>query len=1091
MDNYTRIALKDHFLYLQHKEFNSVGYTKEKILKGHFGNAIPRFNPTYFFVKMHYAEEDWCITQDGETYINPRYLAPITEINGATHYKPTNLQDTEYCPIVLPKRSSSSSRIEQFNWSNSYSCNVEGLYQNYNGTFYEITSFHIGMCDLYIEGTSDNTTDWDKYYQWELQDDVQYPDYTSRDIFQDDEYFDSQYAGSSADTDGVKIINQYEPIIDGYIWTAYIPDNMQGMWTETMDLYYKDKDDHYQSLSQQSITFVTFIPYRETHTDNIHDTKWVLCQFVRGVTKNNKRLQYEWQPLLVPNSYDFDEGTDKCNVYVLSDDEYREFLKEQELNGILQEYFQYNINEDDLGRLYDYRNADAVTVEELESEKQPFVIPGRNDQANLITTQKYYYNWEENNGLLSNYSYILMDKNGMPLCCPELIKRFGIGFILSDWVQYEENEGCYVIFKPIYLKQWLNHNDNGFNITDWNESVKGYIYPLQQLQYNTTTLLRTEYKDIDNNLKITNEKFFYEYLEENFFINVGDGQFYPYYYGGTQSDINNTITTRRNFDVDLKTWNYYGEPGDITNYGYEVVYPKKTTEEGGTVIEYVTFVHSKYDELTNTGLRSLIIRFKIFEDSSNFNILTDNYRYKDMCFWEQDETGDYALKYIIGNNFVPNNYDGTGAWKSDIINSEYILDENGKRVYRYVLYRETYNIQEDITRQDLDTIPYNSEYSWFRNFIQLQRVGKSSNTLFKIDFVQRTPEKSAEEYLEEALASSRKSYMTPFEYYSNNTANFDADTVEDLNSIQGESVQDWFWLDTISNWCKYMVAKDGVTLLLYCWNGQNGWDDILTIMDARMRQDYNTLYKKYLYNKEFFDFGTMMPHPIPYQTYNGKYMFGVQRSLFNPIIYANNDSQPGQIRYQTLVLTKDTVSFTYSDIMQNLHDSKIYYCKERNEYANVGRARPKLDSGVAVDIENPAAFGMPTQYCPCLVKLGNGNYGIMYDFVAQTNGAFVLNTGSMTCNMISQSEANNRCRYIFGSGDDKTIDDWKRLYKFNITEEQTTDIETFENNTLFDAVELTNNVNDVINTITLNANRINVTTDKNSGMDDYVLRWDK
>ena len=92
---------------------------------------------------------------------------------------------------------------------------------------------------------------------------------------------------------------------------------------------------------------------------------------------------------------------------------------------------------------------------------------------------------------------------------------------------------------------------------------------------------------------------------------------------------------------------------------------------------------------------------------------------------------------------------------------------------------------------------------------------------------------------------------------------------------------------------------------------------------------------------------------------------------------------------------------------------------------------------------------------------------------------------------MSLEDVNSRCRDIFGSGDDKTMKDWKRYNVTNTDEENPSDIRENTDDTIYGAANLTLNVAESkINSISLIANRPNPTTN-NTDLQDYLERWDR
>ena len=126
-----------------------------------------------------------------------------------------------------------------------------------------------------------------------------------------------------------------------------------------------------------------------------------------------------------------------------------------------------------------------------------------------------------------------------------------------------------------------------------------------------------------------------------------------------------------------------------------------------------------------------------------------------------------------------------------------------------------------------------------------------------------------------------------------------------------------------------------------------------------------------------------------------------------------------------------------------------------------------------------------------MFKQTNGNIALSYTYYVVGNG-YGVNTETNPFHIISPTVANERCRDIFGSGDDKTIDkDWKRYFTLDYTEERSSEIRSSNEDTIYGAASLTFNVVEKkINSITIAANRPNPGTN-NKDRQDYIERWDK
>ena len=143
----------------------------------------------------------------------------------------------------------------------------------------------------------------------------------------------------------------------------------------------------------------------------------------------------------------------------------------------------YTIQEDENSKLWDLRTTGELTI--------PFKIGQLTDDCSLITRYKYIYDlnvesvdfsdtadiwthsWELEK--TAHNSFLLVDNQLEPLFCLDVLKKYGIGFILSDWIKIVDGK-FKVVFKPEYVKNWID--------TDSNETITSdAIYSFNLLAY--------------------------------------------------------------------------------------------------------------------------------------------------------------------------------------------------------------------------------------------------------------------------------------------------------------------------------------------------------------------------------------------------------------------------------------------------------------------------------------------------------------------------------------------------------------------------------------------------------------------------------
>ena len=724
----------------------------------------------------------------------------------------------------------------------------------------------------------------------------------------------------------------------------------------------------------------------------------------------------------------------------------------------------YTIQEDENSKLWDLRTTGELTI--------PFRIGQLTDDCSLINSYKYLYGltvdtvtwdntfwdtWYEKQKTAHN-SFLLVDTNLEPLFCYEVLKTYGIGFILSDWIKVDSNGKLKVHFEPSYVKNWLPASAPTTVIDSYT------VYSIGQIKYGTTNTqipeLNQYYKEDPSSDAITYSKINGEsWVKENFWgyrnATDKDNRFTNLI---SDEDYRKVMLGRQYMGAEMYAFN--PTEGQITS-------PFKVTAEvGSDNINFITFY-----PMTEMGARELLF-YRVQAPTSVIDSISSDttlHKYNlEMCLWQED-----ILYWIYGNAAAtPNSYNAINQNTRYVDNEciAQVTDSNGETPIKRELKYTKFSVNmEDVGPTTPIDGSGKSSYNTFQRYSFLTNILQETHT------VGTTP--TPEELLEEELEENPLKYQTPSEYYSKNvTTNSKANIEDAFNDLVGDD-RNWFWLDTIKNWCIYVLYESRLELM--CWNGIDGWDRVYDIMVMKNSVNLYSLAQKYFYSQYFFEEGVAFPND--------------RWGCFVPIRYPNG--VVGQVYYRSLILKQDTTTKNYNNKFQNLHDTKIYQTGERNTYSNagIGVAGRSTNGGhpIHVDENTRAVFGVPTQYCPVVLKNANGLMSIMYCFYLPTNG-YGATDPEFTWNIISPRDANERCRDIFGAGDEKTIDkDWKRYFNVNFVEEQQTNIRGTGDETIYGAASLTLNViSRKINNIKLTANRPNPSTNSKD-IQDYLERWDK
>lgn len=731
----------------------------------------------------------------------------------------------------------------------------------------------------------------------------------------------------------------------------------------------------------------------------------------------------------------------------------------------------YNIESDDTGKLWDLRTVKDMTVpfrvRDLEGndlaqdvykvKRFPFVYGmkklGTNDIVNQIS---------QNDG-------ILQDEDGYFLFSEELLKECGIGFILASWLKLDDDGKIKVVFKKSYLGNWYDEVDDveykGEKIYSWNDFINSpykivgdshveYVYGFDFLQAQDLAIANSP-----NTEHCIMKKMLFSWSNCSY-GNKCDPDLV------TNDEWGDVLFSRRFPGVELKY---------ILNEDCE--------ETGGIGMTYVTpgttFIYPKVEHIDGdyvSAYNSDTYAFAIFNlptgEGASFDDIRDGLNpveYGVMAeFVETD--GETLVYNHSGENVTPNSYGDLPVTDYVDVNSLIVsTDQNGDTdialVEKYTLITA---YMEDVMPVGVIPGTVKSSYKEVKKYVYENHVYHAIEKTY-------TAEPSVEETLADRLNDTDTKWMTPSEYYSSSYVAATNTNIENPFDGVSESL-DWFWVDTIRNWCMYEMGDNGC-LYLMCWNGRDGWDRLDSIMDLKNSLNLQTLAEQYLYSQYFFAEGPT-----------------IQFDIYNPIRMPN-----GKINtycYRTLYLTRDTVNKNYNDKFQSLHDTKIYQTGERYEVSNTGLGvegkKTLSKKEIVVDSTRPACFGVQNQYCPLVVKLANGNFGLYFVYRVNGNGFGVTSSDVEPSSIMSASDANARCKDIFGSGDDRTIyTDWKRFSIANTDEENATDIVSDVNETLYGATSISLDVaSDSLNGISLVANRPNPTT-KSVDAQDYMEKWDR
>lgn len=1050
---------KNHFLVYQTiNELNQC--TNEVFLKSSdFKDAVPLLNPDasrYYYMDLNWDDESLSFEgNDGQLH----QLKSSEEI-GST-------------PSVLPKT---------MVYKPSY-CKSDSGYTLRNFKLKPDTEMYIKDGDDYIsyKGVFSLQENWN--YAYERYHKIIY---TDSEVVKDSYQFDSTYDFDSATY--IKNPTYYEEELKFVNKPAEGPDGIYHTLTcyeygtyNPIEIYIKNNktENDYIQLGD-NVSLVTFIPYKtppatSEYSSRNYTLSWILCVFCRGEANSSdweqvnadhhpRRIKMEWRPIHLANGksliYTPEKYKEFFNSYeykepdstdVPSEDLVPASFADVQTVSIEAYNIDYNREADNSGVLYD--NREVQDTEEFTRELRLF---NTNLPTYLIKQEPVYTISESGLGVkVAENSFILMDCEGYCLYCPELLEKYGIAFIRSDWVYYDENRELCVNVTEQEIKYYyklLIENGSGYELGD---ITNGHIYSTKYLPLEKLTPQNGYSNDTSTPGKCS-ENIIYEFFDKYFndFTNIER----------TGVDFNNWF-----FLVNYRTGaNIYpslmscGEPAVTTNSRFENHLLSNPLNCDNNFLEIAVYEQANIDSrlVEENKVYSHYVRYRI-QKSTNY---AQGPKFQEVAFWKmldgfptlhtiRGETADRPVNGYLTNH----DYNNTiPVWEDNHI------------ITKQIRYFITYNLDVNIMPKEVNKcVP--GTWSACLDY----KKGTYRKTKVQVKNIIRDYTINQDEYLNEELEN--RIYVTPSEWYSEN---------EQVIDDEAEA-QDWFWLNTISNWCRFEIGTDTTTAELHVWNGMGTWDRFFDIMAYYMQGDNYSLVKKYLYSMDFFIQGPM-------------YSPGILQSCYVPIKnFAGGD---GQMRYTTFVLTKDSKSILYKT-KANMDYAKAYHHNDYNSYARANYGEPsqaqKDKRDVERDLKRKYVIGSETQPVPCLTRGNNGNLYLHYHFVVQTNGREhgILRNIVNTINekgIEDISDLNSKCKTIFGDGADKTIDkDWKRYIIKDTTEEFKSDIKDSSDETLFNSASLNNiKSGDKMEPITLIAMRPNPTT-SNKTIGDYLERWNK
>ena len=734
------------------------------------------------------------------------------------------------------------------------------------------------------------------------------------------------------------------------------------------------------------------------------------------------------------------------------------------------------------------------------------------------------------------------------LYSPELFEATGIGYILSNWVWYNENN-------ELEIRWWPELSPNKF-VDNPPYSIDNPLIGKVKCWKDASFLKYDDFeKDVDGTTRVLADNKFYPNVQQyyNSVIAVSDK------YIGTilNTEVYLKQIELEGFEVgtwfDIRVIGDYSEDADLIYYTDNLLPPEDWHQDpreyytinhdirglytgekfywnGHNLIQLVSESQTKTEDhaYINEQIKTFYVDDKGFRHDVPINVeFRDNEK---ICLLPKRETnvGTLDAKTSLKTYIDTSKIDITdGQDKIALFGySRFLPIEAGKYVINDKDSIQNLVMWKDVKGQEqlnlIDGINYynNNEINLFpiRNDNDEQIVRYIRLTSYNVistkwktyqnsgsQVYNETREETIEydtsihvisdasevdvDYIRE---NTRNGLITPMDYYAfNNNTTFGG-----YAKIETETEkQNWFWVEDFKNWCIWRYDESQNMYYLSMWNGYNGWDDFREIYQliSGNTKDYFYLAYRYFYPKYVFNIGTQYD-------YEGGYRIPEDRSRVvndtkkNIYHWSLTDENNAVLTYNTLILNKTSNYSTYDPYtFQNIRNSNYIADTFRLAVIPGTKVTRFYDNGVmsVVDVDNgekdtdKVVNPFTTNGVPCIIRTSSGQLNLMFAFKFDYEYSDITN---ILLNDID--DLNNTCINFFGNGNSKTMDDWKN-FKFGKNEEIETTIVGIDSETIYNRPNQVNSVADTINmNIKFSVPRPNVIT-KTTTDDDYAIRWNR
>lgn len=452
-------------------------------------------------------------------------------------------------------------------------------------------------------------------------------------------------------------------------------------------------------------------------------------------------------------------------------------------------------------------------------------------------------------------------------------------------------------------------------------------------------------------------------------------------------------------------------------------------------------------------------------------VINDKEPIKNLVMWKNINDRQEQLNLIDGINY-----------HTDGLNIVTLRDGNNKIIVKYPRIKQ------------FNVITTKWEKLSIRNYKQLYQHTKEEQLEYQPEI--RIFSDSSEVDIDALIEGAKKSgLVTPSEYYAYNNTSFGG-----YNKIEyEEEKQNWFWLEDFKNWCIWKYDYDSSMYYLSIWNGFNGWDDLRDIYDLIKAPywDYFYLAYRYFYPKYVFNLGPA------YYLNGGLRLPANVNDVYQGIpsnnqqTYAYDKANNSLLQLNTLMLqnhsnysTYDSYSFQSvrnSDYYPNTYRVPVIPGKGSISTYIPGRIIFTVDRDNGYIDTEKIVNPFTTQGSPSIIRTSNGQLNLLFAFKFDLDS-----TKDIKLIQDTVDDINNACITFFGTGNSKTIDDWKNFEHVSDTSEEVkSDIKGIDSETIYDRPSQVNSIADTINmNITFDSPRPNVVTTTTDD-DNYAIRWNR